>query len=65
MTKEFLLLIRLFSVSAKGVQVSDELLSEFKDGAGHLNSQTVGKVMALAISQKCFEMTDIAFQDIH
>ena len=64
MTKEFLLLIRLFSVSAKGVQVSDELLSEFKDGAGHLNSQTVGKVMALAISQKCFEMTDIAFQDI-
>ena len=64
MTKEFLLLIRLFSVSAKGVQVNDELLSEFTDGAGHLNMQTVGKVMALAISQKCFEMTDIAFQDI-
>lgn len=64
MTKEFLLLIRLFSVSAKGIPVYDELLSEFLNGDGNPDIQTVGRVMALSMSQNCFEMTDIAFQDI-
>ena len=64
MTKEFLLLIRLFSVSARGVPVDGGLLSEFMTTDGKLDSQTVGRVMALAISQKCFEMADIALQDI-
>ncbi len=64
MTKEFLLLIRLFSVSAKGIPVDSELLSEFLDGDGKLDIQQVGRVMALSMSQNCFEMTDIAFQDI-
>ena len=64
MTKEFLLLIRLFSVSAKGVPVDDELFSEFVDTCGRLNTQTVGRVMAVSMAQNCFEMTDIALQDI-
>ncbi len=63
MTKEFLLLVRLFSVSAKGMPVDGELLSEFMQD-GKLDAQTVGRVMSMAISQNCFEMADIAFQDI-
>lgn len=64
MTKEFLLLLRLFSVSAEGMPVSEALYREFLDTDGRLNTELIGKVMALSMSQNCFEMTDIALQDI-
>lgn len=64
MTKEFLLLIRLFSFSAKGRQISDELLGEFFSKDKGLDVDTLRRVYASAMAQNCSAMTDIAFQDI-
>ena len=64
MTKDFLLLIRLFSFSAKGEPVSDELLGEFFDGDKGIDAEKLRRVYAAAMIQNCSAMTDIAVQDI-
>ncbi len=64
MTKDFLLLIRLFSFSAKGEPVSDEVLEEFFNKDKGLDIEKLRRVYAAAMVQNCSAMTDIAFQDI-
>lgn len=64
MTKDFLLLIRLFSFSAKGESVSDEVLEEFFSKDKGLDVEKLRRVYSAAMIQNCSAMTDIAFQDI-